>query len=445
MLKKENAIQAQALWEKRQAFADLKCKFPSLNDKIDEELLVDKEQLVKKPEVAQVEGLKIRADHQASTPRPEIIIRPKEQVTMIHEQIEPQLVRQKDIDHHWDDQIDNPHQTQPAPYASRLFKYVPPPGARRAPAWPSSTSNKTNEDNTSPSPPPLCQPHAIRMHYGRGGRIHLDRWDIVWSSIALRACRSVLFDLEGDDMDVDDTPEEQERQQRLEERWKHNLDDAPPVGPEGADEQDCVLVDDYDATYLQHSMTLHSDPDHLHLVTDPTLILTNSEGQQHAVLPYGLGIANADDQAGRSGRSTTGHPHPLMTMQNGIPVAMQQIKKMQAPTAAPQMRISSNGGMRPPSVPTVANLQANGAVTQHPAPPHPLPVPVPQHSPPNGINGTSRAAISMPHVDVQKPEVPIANPAITANGIAAAAAASQQPEANVEVAVNGPTGFISPR
>ncbi|KAJ3490259.1 hypothetical protein NLJ89_g11451 [Agrocybe chaxingu] len=105
-LKKENAIQAQALWEKRQAFADLKRKFPSLNDKIDEELLVDKERPVKKPEVARLGGLKIRTDHQASTPRPEIIIRPKERVAMIREQIESQLARQKDIDHHWDDQID---------------------------------------------------------------------------------------------------------------------------------------------------------------------------------------------------------------------------------------------------------------------------------------------------------------------------------------------------
>ncbi len=33
-----------------------------------------------------------------------------------------------------------------------------------------------------------------------------------------------------------------------------------------------------------------------------------------------------------------------------------------------------------------------------------MPVPVPQHSPPNGVNGTGRAAISMPHIDVQKPE-----------------------------------------
>ena len=47
-VKKEVAQQAQAVWEKRLAFADFKRKFPILNDKLDEELLVDKERPVKK-------------------------------------------------------------------------------------------------------------------------------------------------------------------------------------------------------------------------------------------------------------------------------------------------------------------------------------------------------------------------------------------------------------
>jgi enhancer of polycomb-like protein len=46
-IKKEVAQQAQEVWEKRLAFADLKRKFPTLNDKLDEELLVDKERPVK--------------------------------------------------------------------------------------------------------------------------------------------------------------------------------------------------------------------------------------------------------------------------------------------------------------------------------------------------------------------------------------------------------------
>jgi enhancer of polycomb-like protein len=51
-LKTEATQQAQVVWEKRLSFADFKLKFPSLHDKIDEELLVDKERPVKQIESA---------------------------------------------------------------------------------------------------------------------------------------------------------------------------------------------------------------------------------------------------------------------------------------------------------------------------------------------------------------------------------------------------------
>lgn len=47
-LKKECTNQSQDIWEKRLAFVDLKRKFSMLNDKGDEELLIDKERPVKK-------------------------------------------------------------------------------------------------------------------------------------------------------------------------------------------------------------------------------------------------------------------------------------------------------------------------------------------------------------------------------------------------------------
>jgi enhancer of polycomb-like protein len=53
-LKKENVVQSQGIWEKRLAFADLKRKFPILNDKADEELLVDKERPMKKLDASYV-------------------------------------------------------------------------------------------------------------------------------------------------------------------------------------------------------------------------------------------------------------------------------------------------------------------------------------------------------------------------------------------------------
>ena len=36
-------------------------------------------------------------------------------------------------------------------------------------------------------------------------------------------------------------------------------------------------------------MTLHTESDHIHLVTDPTLVVFNSEGRPQGIIPYRLG------------------------------------------------------------------------------------------------------------------------------------------------------------
>ncbi|KAF4622202.1 hypothetical protein D9613_009361 [Agrocybe pediades] len=443
-LKKEANAQSQAVWEKRLAFADLKRKFPSLNDKADEDLLVDKERPAKRSDTStRVPGLKIRpGDAPTPVPRAEVVIRPKERLQTINQQIDVIMTRQKDLDYPWEDQVDNPYQTLPAAYASKLFKYVPPPNS---PPWTSANSDKTDEDSVAPPPA-----RALRVRYGRGGRVIVDRRQAVPRRPIPKLPRSSLFGVGAEEeeqedapMDVDEDPEEEERRRRLEERWKYDMDDVPPVGPEGADEQDRVLVDDYDPTYLRHTMTLLKEQDQIILSSDPTLIVTGLEGRQQKVIPYRLGmqpqpIMMKKDSQGvmRPFQASLAqlHPnHPLaIAAANGTPIAMpHQIKKMQPPTAAPQMRISSNGGMRPPSIP-VSNLQTNGATPHHVSPPHPLPVPVPQHSPPNGVNGMSRAAISMPHVDVQKPPEVVPTPAIPNGGTAI-----PQPEANADATISG--------
>jgi enhancer of polycomb-like protein len=200
-------------------------------------------------------------------------------------------------------------------------------------------------------------------------------------------------------------------------------------------------------SYLRHTMTLYTDHDHALLLNDPTIMITTADNRNAAVVPYRLGMP---PPAYRRDPTMMRYPQGVMPGQlaghhgmaaaNGTPVSIQhQIKKMQPPTAAPQMRISSNGGMRPPNM-SVPNLQTNGmqpnglqtnGTTPHHLSPHPMPVPVPQHSPPNGVNGMSRAAISMPHVDVQKPEV-LSSPAIP-NGVSP----NPQAEGNNEMSVNG--------
>lgn len=52
-----------------------------------------------------VPGLKIRA-HDDPPVRQEALLRPKERVAMIRELVETMLTRQKDLDHHWEDQVD---------------------------------------------------------------------------------------------------------------------------------------------------------------------------------------------------------------------------------------------------------------------------------------------------------------------------------------------------
>lgn len=188
--------------------------------------------------------------------------RPKERLQTIRDQVEATLARQKDLDHHWEDQVDvrllfnpymfafnpyvlittpqSPYQSLPVPYASKLFKYIP---LSSAPSRPSSSSDKTDDDR-SPSPQPLTA-RAVRLRHARSGRLYLDRYDAVPRPIS-KLPRSSLFALgENQEMEVDEDPEGLERRRRLEERWKYDIDDLPSAGPEGVDEQDRILVDDY--------------------------------------------------------------------------------------------------------------------------------------------------------------------------------------------------------
>lgn len=53
-----------------------------------------------------------------------------------------------------------------------------------------------------------------------------------------------------DAMEVDDVESHEEADRRLSERWRFDADDGPPYGPNGAEEQDRVLVDDFDSKYV---------------------------------------------------------------------------------------------------------------------------------------------------------------------------------------------------
>jgi enhancer of polycomb-like protein len=191
-----------------------------------------------------------------------------------------------------------------------------------------------------------------------------------------------------------------------------------------------LLANSMPCSYMRHSMTLFSEKDHIQLLKDPALTVINAEGRAQAVLPYRLGAFQP--QPSRRDAQTVVR-QGLSTM-NGAPVAQQlsgaplngTSVSNQHMALGPQMRISSHGGLRPPTVPTT-NLQNNGN-THNFAPPQPIPIPVSQRSP------ASRAAIAMPHVDAQKPEV-IVTPAVSNSAMP-----TSQPDANTELSRDGSPG-----
>ncbi|KAJ7623472.1 enhancer of polycomb-like-domain-containing protein [Roridomyces roridus] len=394
-LKQECARQSQNVWEKRMAV------FPSLGDKADDELLLDKERPAKKPDIAssssssRITGLKIRTPNDPSiiAPRVEPVMRPQARAAMIQSKIDIELTRQRD--HHWEDGINNAYQAPAIPHTSRLFKYVPP---ATAPPWPSPSPPPSDDE---PMPP---VPRAVRVRVGRGGRILLDRRrPNVDSSLALlRRSRSSLFGPPADedvDMDEDDTA-------RLRERWRFDVDDYPAVGPEGADEQDRILVDEYDPKYLRHTMSLLSENDHQGLMTDSTLHFQPMDGSREVTkipgfklgLPF---ITSRRDGAGVIRPFPPGNmpqpsqgqpqPSPVTPSVNGTPIST-QIKKMQ-PAAGQHLRISANGGMRPPGV---VAMQQTAASPNHASPPRASPPQPPsqQQSPNPSMNGATNGDAS---------------------------------------------------
>ena len=173
-------------------------------------------------------------------------------------------------------------------------------------------------------------------------------------------------------------------------------------------------------------MTLFSEKDHIHLLTDPALTVVNTEGRTQAVLPFRLGAF----QPQPSRRDVQAAVRQGLSTMNGTPVAQQLSVTPLNGTAnqhqmAPPvlMRISSSGGMRVPAT----NLQNNGN-GHNVAPPQPISIPVSQHSP------ASRAAIAMPHVEAQKPEV-IVTPAVSNLTMP-----TSHPDVNTELSLDGSSG-----
>ncbi|GLB42746.1 putative enhancer of polycomb-like protein [Lyophyllum shimeji] len=425
--KKDAVEQTKQVWEKRMGLADLARKYPSLSEKGDEELLIDKEK-PKKVDVTRPAKIKPEPGVQ---PRVEVAIKPSERTALINEAIETALARQKERDHHWEDQIDNPYQAPPVPHANRLFKYIP-------------VNFLASEADGRPILDSKRQPRAVRARRGRGGRLIIDRRAAAPPPI-VDISRSSLFEREN--VDVEMSSPDEERDLRIAERWRYDADDVPAVGPEGPEEQGRVLVDDYAPRILSHSMTILGEMDQQNLVTDPSIPVLH-EGHQRTVLPYRLGMTsshlrrNVPRPPPPKGFPQLPHaaaPKPP-TPSGNVPVSIQQqMMKMPPPSGVPQTRIpsiSSNGGMRPPtSTPTT---QGTTSVPQSPAPNTATPA---QHPVPT-TNGISRAAINLPHVDVNRPDL-ITSQSSLGGAIQMPQPAQADPSQAHELKVNGSPGSVT--
>ena len=82
----------------------------------------------------------------------------------------------------------------------------------------------------------------------------LDRQNPTLWHLLRRLPHSSLFAPDEEDTLSEDV-EEAEKEKRLEEHWKFDVDNAPPIGPDGAEDHGQQLIDDYDPTYVNYSLS----------------------------------------------------------------------------------------------------------------------------------------------------------------------------------------------
>jgi enhancer of polycomb-like protein len=174
-----------------------------------------------------------------------------------------------------------------------------------------------------------------------------------------------------------------------------DADDEPSVGPNGPDEKDGVLIDEFHPKYvhlgsedlssltallryLLKGMSLYQEDDHQQLTTDPTIYTPSSDGCLFGFLPYRMGIAPAfccdaiivgpRPHGTQTPQATAAQQHQQQLAQQqqqqqstlgmpqttGTPISMQQqLKKLPSVLNIPQMRISSNSNLHPLATPVL--------------------------------------------------------------------------------------------
>ncbi|KAJ4482392.1 enhancer of polycomb-like-domain-containing protein [Lentinula aciculospora] len=379
-LKRDSARQSHHVWNLRMKMVDLKIKNPTFSDKIDEELLVDKERPTKKADSSSRVRLPAKSETSAQLSAPaREIIRPKERFASYQGKIEQMLQRAKDQDQQWEDHVDTGY-VQPVitPYGSRLFKYINAP-----------RTSFPNADSIAESVPK----RSIRIRHGRGGRTFIDRGLHSLHATFKRARRITTSDDE-DAMEVDDNEADEEADRRLRERWRFDADDGPPYGPNGADEQDRALVDDFDSKFISN---LLDQSDLTTLMTDFGIPVIK-DGKKEHYTPYRLGMT--PPMIPIISRTVSQPPAPAQSV---TPVS-QQVHAHQSVPISQQLKlpssVSTQHSRAPGSNQGVASIVSQPPATITPAssstPRTPTVIPSPQ------VVNNGRPAMNMPRVDMMK-------------------------------------------
>ncbi|KAI0037147.1 enhancer of polycomb-like-domain-containing protein [Vararia minispora EC-137] len=356
-LKRDQLQSQHTVWESREKLVDLKRQFPSLATKEDDELFVDKERPPKRPKVPEPRikiPAKLPKESSAASaiPTDETIMKPKERESVIAKRIEQELQLTRERDQMWDDAIDNSYQPVPPTLGQRFFKFVhekPPPVEERV---------------EEPSY------RAVRTRRGRGGVLRFDRRATrahpSRDEDFVRPVRQPLEAVESA-QDRDDTSE---WAWRLRSQWMHDGDDEPHLGPDGPDEQDRVLVDEFNTTVMRKTMRLFTERDNQAMQTDPSLHWSLVDGTRKLEQPFKIGGQPFASGSGQQGQMSAQQPSgiPIANPQASPPMTMQTpIRRSSSSMGAP-MRISSSTPMRPPATPSAPPMPATPT---HASPPRP--------------------------------------------------------------------------
>lgn len=223
-------------------------------------------------------------------------------------------------------------------------------------------------------------------------------------------------------------PDREEGLRRLAEQWRWDADVPRPNLENGVDEDDRMLLDDYQPRYvsstspytcaytsiryLQHAMRFLQEQDAQYLSTDSRLFLPDGHGNINVAFPFRpspVQVRAADPGLARQQQFAAPQPVPASQLPIGSPrapsvpnsnaVAIHSMKKQPAPspglqTANQPVRLSAPLPASSPFRPSagspvhVNGVQSNGVPAALPVTPTPMPVPVPATNlPANGQNG----------------------------------------------------------